>query len=62
MQELCARGNAIFFSTHVLDVAEKLCNKIAIIKEGRLIASGTMEQVKGDSSLEDIFLELIDHE
>ena len=62
MQELCARGSAIFFSTHVLDVAEKLCNKIAIIKEGRLIASGTMEQVKGDSSLEDIFLELIDHE
>ncbi len=62
MQEMCGRGSAIFFSTHVLDVAEKLCNKIAIIKEGRLISSGTMEQVKGDSSLEDIFLELIDHE
>lgn len=62
MQELCDKGSAIFFSTHVLDVAEKLCNKIAIIKEGRLIASGTMEQVKGDHSLEDIFLELTDHE
>lgn len=62
MQEMCQKGSAIFFSTHVLDVAEKLCNKIAIIKEGRLISSGTMEQVKGDGSLEDIFLELTDHE
>ena len=58
MREHCDNGGAIFFSTHVLEVAEKLCDKIAIIKEGRLIASGTMEEVKGDSSLEDVFLEL----
>ena len=62
MGELCGRGSAIFFSTHVLDVAEKLCNKIAVIKEGRLIASGTLEEVKGDQSLEDVFMELIDDE
>ena len=60
MRELCRGGSAIFFSTHVLDVAEKLCDKIAIIKEGRLIASGTMDEVKGDSSLEDAFLGLED--
>ncbi len=60
MHELCGRGGAIFFSTHVLDVAEKLCNKVAIIKEGRLIAGGTTESVKGDQSLEDVFLELTD--
>ena len=60
MHELCGRGGAIFFSTHVLDVAEKLCNKVAIIKEGRLIAGGTTENVKGDQSLEDVFLELTD--
>mgnify|MGYP000997703314 CR=1 FL=1 len=60
MHELCGRGGAIFFSTHVLDVAEKLCNKVAIIKEGRLIAAGTTESVKGDQSLEDVFLELTD--
>ena len=58
MREHCDRGGAIFFSTHVLEVAEKLCDKVAIIKEGRLITSGTMEQVKGDASLEDVFLEL----
>lgn len=58
MREHCDNGGAIFFSTHVLEVAEKLCDKIAITKEGRLIASGTMEEVKGDSSLEDVFLEL----
>lgn len=58
MHEHCENGGAIFFSTHVLEVAEKLCDKVAIIKEGRLIASGTMDEVKGDSSLEDVFLEL----
>ena len=58
MREHCDAGGAIFFSTHVLDVAEKLCDKVAIIKAGRLIASGSMEEVKGDSSLEDVFLEL----
>ena len=58
MRELCDRGGAIFFSTHVLEVAEKLCDKVAIIKEGRLIRSGTMEEVKGDDSLEEVFLEL----
>ena len=58
MHEHCDRGGAIFFSTHVLEVAEKLCDKVAIIKEGRLITSGTMEEVKGDASLEDVFLEL----
>ena len=58
MREHCDRGGAIFFSTHVLEVAEKLCDKVAIIKQGRLIRSGTMEQVKGDDSLEDVFLEL----
>ncbi len=58
MHEVCERGGAIFFSTHVLEVAEKLCDKIAIIKGGRLIRSGTMEEVKGDTSLESVFLEL----
>ena len=58
MREVCDNGGAIFFSTHVLDVAEKLCDKVAIIKKGELIRSGTMEQVKGDESLEDVFLEL----
>ena len=60
MREHCERGGAIFFSTHVLEVAEKLCDKVAIIKQGRLIASGTMDEVKGDQSLEDVFLELED--
>ena len=58
MRELCDRGGAIFFSTHVLEVAERLCDKVAIIKGGRLIRSGTMEEVKGDDSLEEVFLEL----
>lgn len=58
MHEVCDNGGAIFFSTHVLEVAEKLCDKIAIIKEGKLIRSGTMEEVKGDDSLEEVFLEL----
>ncbi len=58
MREICDSGSAIFFSTHVLEVAEKLCDKIAIIKAGKLIRSGTMEEVKGDTSLENVFLEL----
>lgn len=58
MREVCDAGGAIFFSTHVLEVAEKLCDKIAIIKGGKLIRSGTMEEVRGDDSLEDVFLEL----
>lgn len=58
MHEVCAAGGSIFFSTHVLEVAEKLCDKVAIIKNGKLIKSGTMESVKGDSSLETVFLEL----
>ncbi|NLE04132.1 MAG: ABC transporter ATP-binding protein [Crenarchaeota archaeon] len=58
MREHCAEGGAIFFSTHVLEVAEKLCNKVAIIKNGKLIASGNVNEVKGKSSLEDIFFEL----
>ena len=58
MREHCSRGGAIFFSTHVLDVAEKLCDKVAIIKGGRLVVTGKMEDVKGDESLESVFLEL----
>lgn len=58
MREKCDEGCAIFFSTHVLEVAEKLCDKVAIIKGGRLVKSGTMDEVKGDTSLEDVFLEL----
>lgn len=58
MRELCSQGSAIFFSTHVLEVAEKLCDKVAIIKGGRLMKSGTMEEVRGDASLEEVFLEL----
>ena len=61
MRRMCDRGGAIFFSTHVLEVAEKLCDKVAIIKGGRLVKSGTMEEVKGDASLEDVFLELEDN-
>ena len=61
MTEMCANGAAIFFSTHVLEVAEKLCNKIAIIKNGRLLAAGEMDKVKGDESLETLFLELTDN-
>lgn len=58
MREHCDKGGAIFFSTHVLEVAEKLCDKVAIIKQGKLIKSGTMEEVRGDESLEEVFLEL----
>ena len=60
MKELCSNGSAVFFSTHVLDVAEKLCNKIAIIKGGKIIASGVTEELLGDKSLEDVFLEVVD--
>ena len=58
MRGVCENGGAIFFSTHVLEVAEKLCDKVAIIKQGKLIRCGTMEEVKGDDSLEEVFLEL----
>lgn len=58
MRDICDNGGAIFFSTHVLEVAEKLCDKVAIIKNGRLIRSGSMEEVRGDESLESVFLEL----
>lgn len=58
MREMCDQGGAIFFSTHVLEVAEKLCDRVAIIKGGRLIRCGTMEEIKGDASLEQVFLEL----
>lgn len=60
MKDMCEKGSAVFFSTHVLDVAEKLCNKVAIIKQGKLIASGTMEELTGGDSLEEVFLEVID--
>ncbi len=62
MREFCDNGGSIFFSTHILEVAEKLCNKIAIIKEGKLIVKGRMEDITGDSSLEDVFMELSTHE
>ena len=62
MRELCDNGSAIFFSTHVLEVAEKLCDKIAIIKGGKLIKQGTVDEVKGDSDLENVFLELVEAE
>ena len=58
MRDICDAGGAIFFSTHVLEVAEKLCDRIAIIKDGKLIRSGTVEEVTGDASLESVFLEL----
>jgi ABC-2 type transport system ATP-binding protein len=61
MHELCRRGSGIFFSTHVLEVAEKLCDNVAIIKEGKLIAAGTMEAVRGSSSLEDVFMEAVEN-
>ena len=60
MREICDNGGAIFFSTHVLEVAEKLCDKVAIIKNGRLIRAGNMDEVRGDESLESVFLELED--
>jgi len=58
MREHCERGGSIFFSTHVLDVAEKLCDKVAIIKAGKLVIEGDMDTVRGDASLEEVFLEL----
>lgn len=61
MRELCDEGASVFFSTHILEVAEKFCNKVAIIKNGEIVASGRMEDVKGDKSLEDVFLELEGH-
>ena len=60
MRRLCDRGGAIFFSTHVLEVAEKLCDKVAIIRGGRLVRAGSMEEVRGDDSLEEVFLELVE--
>ena len=60
MRNICREGGAIFFSTHVLEVAEKLCDKVAIIKKGKLIKEGTTEEVRGDVSLEEVFLELED--
>jgi len=62
MRDFCNEGGAIFFSTHILEVAEKLCDKVAIIKNGKLVASGTMDAVKGDNSLEEVFLELTDND
>lgn len=59
---MCNNGSAIFFSTHVLEVAEKLCNKIAIIKDGVIVTKGDINKVKGDNTLEDVFMELIDNE
>ena len=61
-RELCENGSAIFFSTHVLDVAEKLCGRIAIIKDGRLVADGNTDEVRGDESLEQVFLEVLGSE
>jgi ABC-2 type transport system ATP-binding protein len=61
MKELCASGSSVFFSTHVLEVAEKLCHRVAIIQKGKIVAYGKMEDVKGDKSLEDVFLELVNH-
>ena len=62
MHDMCANGTAIFFSTHVLDVAEKLCNKVAIIKNGKIIDTGTMEELTGKKSLEEVFLEVQDEQ
>lgn len=62
MRELCDQGSAIFFSTHVLDVAEKLCDNVSIIKSGKLIASGSMEEIRGSQSLEDVFMEVVENE
>ena len=62
MKELCKNGSAIFFSTHVLEVAEKLCDRIAIIKQGKIVVDGTTEEVKGNNSLADVFMELIDND
>lgn len=62
MHEMCEKGMAVFFSTHVLDVAQKLCNKIAIIKQGKIVACGNMDELIGDHSLEEVFLEVVDDE
>lgn len=62
MKQMCESGAAIFFSTHVLEVAEKLCNKVAIIKEGEIVASGGTDELVGDKSLEDVFMEVVNHE
>ena len=62
MKEFCHNGGAIFFSTHILEVAEKLCDRIAIIKQGKLIVSGLMEEITQQESLESVFLELVDDE
>ena len=62
MRELCDQGGSIFFSTHVLEVVEKLCDHVAIIKNGSIITEGSIDQVMGDQSLEEVFLELTDHE
>lgn len=62
MHEMCQKGSAVFFSTHVLDVAEKLCNRIAIIKSGKIVKAGTMEEMVGDQSLEEVFLEVVKDE
>lgn len=62
MRDICKEGSAIFFSSHVLEVVEKLCDKIAIIKKGKIVVEGTLEEVKGDGTLEDLFMELIDNE
>lgn len=62
MRDLCSQGSAIFFSTHVLDVAEKLCDKVSIIKQGKLVISGSMEDVRGSGSLEDVFMEVVENE
>ena len=61
MHRLCAEGAAVFFSTHVLDVAEKLCNKVAIIQEGKLVAAGRTEELTGGKSLEEVFMEVVAH-
>ena len=60
MKEICSEGSAIFFSTHVLEVVEKLCNRVAIIKDGNIIKIGDMKEIKGDASLEKVFLDLGD--
>jgi len=62
MKEMCSHGTSVFFSTHVLEVAEKLCDHVAIIQKGKIVAYGTMEEVRGDQSLEEVFLELVNHE
>ncbi len=62
MREHCKKGGAVFFSTHVLDVAEKLCNSVAIIKSGKIVVSGSMEEIRGQESLEEVFMEILDNE